>query len=50
MSSFIIKTENLTKYYSAVCGIENVNLQIKQGELFGFLGFFELGVKVFYKA
>lgn len=36
----IIETKNLTKYYSRgkVLGIKNINLQIKEGEVFGFLG------------
>lgn len=34
----IIQTENLTKYYGQVRGIENLNLQVKEGEIFGFLG------------
>lgn len=34
----IIKTENLTKRYGKFRGIENVNLQIEEGEIFGFIG------------
>jgi ABC-2 type transport system ATP-binding protein len=36
----IIETNNLTKYYSKgkVLGIKNVNLKIKEGEIFGFIG------------
>ena len=34
----VIKTTNLTKYYGNVRGIEDVNLEIKQGEIFGFIG------------
>ncbi|HES60036.1 MAG TPA: ABC transporter ATP-binding protein, partial [Caldithrix sp.] len=34
----IIKTENLTKYYGNHLGIKDLNLEIKQGEIFGFLG------------
>jgi ABC-2 type transport system ATP-binding protein len=30
--------ENLTKYYGSVRGIEDLNLEVRQGEIFGFLG------------
>ena len=36
--NYIITTENLTKYYGSVRGIDGVNLQVRQGEIFGFLG------------
>ncbi len=38
MARFIIETENLTKYYGKIRGIEDLNFQINEGELFGFLG------------
>ncbi len=38
MNQVIIKTENLTKYYGKHLGIEDLNFEIKKGELFGFLG------------
>lgn len=34
----IIQTQNLTKYYGKSRGIENLNLEIYQGEIFGLLG------------
>jgi len=34
----VIETKNLTKYYGKDRGIENLNLEIKEGEIFGFLG------------
>jgi ABC-2 type transport system ATP-binding protein len=34
----VIKTEKLTKYYGNSRGIEEVNLSVKEGEVFGFLG------------
>jgi len=34
----IIQTKNLTKYYGKSRGIENLNLEIYQGEIFGLLG------------
>lgn len=34
----IIEIKNLTKLYGKNRGIENVNLQVKQGEIFGFIG------------
>ena len=33
-----VEAKNLTKYYGKSKGIENLNLEIKQGEVFGFLG------------
>ncbi|MBN2156054.1 MAG: ABC transporter ATP-binding protein [Candidatus Lokiarchaeota archaeon] len=34
----IIKTKNLTKFYGKHRGIENLNLEVQEGEIFGFLG------------
>ncbi len=34
----IIEAKNLTKYYGQTKGVENLNLQISAGEIFGFLG------------
>lgn len=34
----VIRIKDLTKYYGSVKGIENVNLNIQQGEIFGFIG------------
>lgn len=34
----VIEIKNLTKYYGKTKGIENLNLQIAEGEIFGFLG------------
>jgi ABC-2 type transport system ATP-binding protein len=34
----IIETESLTRYYGARRGVENVNLSVAEGTLFGFLG------------
>lgn len=34
----IIKTENLTKYYGKARGVEDLNLEIQRGEIFGFIG------------
>ena len=33
-----IRTERLTKYYGSVVGLEDVSLEIFEGEVFGFLG------------
>ncbi len=34
----IIETEGLTKYYGKVRGVENLNLAVREGEVFGYLG------------
>ncbi|MGD9093762.1 MAG: ATP-binding cassette domain-containing protein, partial [Anaerolineales bacterium] len=34
----IIETKNLTKHYGNTRGVEEVNLMISKGEIFGFLG------------
>jgi ABC-2 type transport system ATP-binding protein len=34
----IIETDNLTKYYGKIKGIENLTFSVKKGEIFGFLG------------
>jgi len=33
-----IHTSNLTKYYADICGVENLDLEVEPGEIFGFLG------------
>ncbi len=38
MSNYIIETENLTKQYGSLIAVDNLNLKIKEGELFGLLG------------
>ena len=37
-SNYAIETHGLTKYYGKVRGIEALDLQVEQGEIFGFLG------------
>ncbi len=34
----VIRTENLTKHYNRVHAVENVSLQVRKGEIYGFLG------------
>jgi len=34
----VIATNKLTKYYGKIRGIENLNLKVNEGEIFGFLG------------
>lgn len=36
--SVIIKTKNLTKYYGKLKAVDNINLTVKRGEIYGFLG------------
>lgn len=38
MSQNVIETHDLTVYYGKHLGIQNVNLAVQQGEVFGFLG------------
>jgi ABC-2 type transport system ATP-binding protein len=38
MNQAVIETENLTKFYRGRKGVENLNLRIRPGEIFGFLG------------
>lgn len=38
MADLVIQTEDLTVYYGRHRGIEGVNLDVEQGEVFGFLG------------
>lgn len=35
---YAIKCENLTKLYKGNRGIDTLNLEVKKGEIFGFLG------------
>ncbi len=34
----VIRTEGLTKYYGKVRGVEDLNLEVERGEIFGYLG------------
>jgi ABC-2 type transport system ATP-binding protein len=36
--SNIIQTSNLTKYYGNFCAVDKININVKQGEIYGFLG------------
>jgi ABC-2 type transport system ATP-binding protein len=38
MSEFVIETQNLTKRYGDVVAVDNLNLRIRAGEVFGILG------------
>lgn len=38
MPKSVIATESLTKYYGKVVGVEGLDLEVQEGELFGFLG------------
>ena len=33
-----IETQGLTKYYGKIRGIENVDLSVEEGEIYGFIG------------
>ena len=35
---YIIETKNLTKKFEELIAVDNLNLQIKEGEIFGLLG------------
>lgn len=38
VSAVIVSTEGLTKYYGSTRGIENLDLEVQEGEVFGYLG------------
>jgi len=38
VSTPVITTTDLTKFYGKARGIEHVNLEINEGEIFGFIG------------
>jgi ABC-2 type transport system ATP-binding protein len=38
MGEWCIRTEKLTKYYGRHCGIEALDLSVREGEMFGFIG------------
>ena len=38
MNSSVIDIKDLSKFYGKDRGIENVNLEIREGEIFGFIG------------
>lgn len=38
MENIVVKTEGLTKIYDGIRAVDDLNLEIKEGEIFGFLG------------
>jgi ABC-2 type transport system ATP-binding protein len=36
--AYVIETQNLTKKYNSFLVVDGLNLRIKRGEVFGFLG------------
>ena len=38
METPVVEINNLSKFYGKARGIENVNLEVKEGEIFGFIG------------
>ena len=38
MHSYVVETENLTKYYGKTRGVEDLSFSVEKGEIFGFLG------------
>lgn len=38
MKKCILEIQNLTKYYGKIKGVENLSLQLEEGEIFGFIG------------
>lgn len=38
MKKCILEIQNLTKYYGKIRGVENLNLKLEEGEIFGFIG------------
>ncbi|GAA0086426.1 ABC transporter ATP-binding protein [Clostridium sp. MB05] len=38
MSQYIVKTENLVKKFNNANSVDNVNLKVREGEVYGFLG------------
>ncbi len=38
MGKIILEIQNLTKYYGKVKGVENLSLELEEGEIFGFIG------------
>src|SRR5690625_4550763 len=38
MSDFILKTNQLTKKYRNIVALDNINLSIKKGDIYGFIG------------
>ena len=38
MSDFILKTNQLTKKYRNIAALDNINLSIKKGDIYGFIG------------
>jgi ABC-2 type transport system ATP-binding protein len=38
MPSYAIDIQNLTKYYDKTKGVENLTLNVEEGEIFGFIG------------
>ena len=35
---YVVEIKNLKKYYGDIRGVENVNMKIREGEVYGFIG------------
>lgn len=38
MSEFVIETHDLTRYFGTRCAVQQLNLRVPRGSVFGFLG------------
>ena len=38
MTNDVIRTENISKYYKDVCAVSDLSLNVREGEIYGFLG------------
>lgn len=38
MAEYVVETQGLTKHYNGIVAVENLNLRVREGEVFGILG------------
>ncbi|MDR2418444.1 MAG: ATP-binding cassette domain-containing protein [Treponema sp.] len=50
MGEYILRTKNLSKKYGVVYAIENINVEIKQGQIYGLIGLNGAGKSTFMRA
>jgi ABC-2 type transport system ATP-binding protein len=50
MGEYILRTKDLSKKYESVYAIENINVEIKQGQIYGLIGLNGAGKSTFIRA
>lgn len=49
METYVAQAKNLTKYYHSFCALQNINISVKRGEIYGLVGDNGAGKSTFLK-